>query len=418
MKAEIIAIGSELLMGETQDTNSGWLAVRLPQLGLELQWVTVVGDDLNHLIEILKRAWGRSDYIFTIGGLGPTLDDLTREGIAKMLEEEISEDPELVSWLNDTFSSRGIGSMPKQNLRQAWVIPSATPIKNEMGTAPSWWVERDNKILVTIPGPPNELIHMWNTEIYPRIQSRIVGSVIMARTFKTIGLSEAAVDEMVSEIYEMPGIELGCYAKADGIYLRAIARSSSQNESLLALDLADKAIRPILGDFLWGIDDESPEERVATLLKQSNFTISVLESLTGGLITSAITEVPGSSDYLVGGMTVYSNDSKVKAGVPVNLIEKYGAVSDETARAMAKAACSYFGSSCGIGITGVAGPDNQPGENAEPGTVFIAVAHPKGVEVRKYKFPPRRTLVRGRAVTQSLLQLAQVLQMNGYVNQN
>ena len=133
MKAEIIAIGSELLMGETQDTNSGWLAVRLPQLGLELQWVTVVGDDLNHLIEILKRAWGRSDYIFTIGGLGPTLDDLTREGIAKMLEEEISEDPDLVSWLKDTFSSRGIGSMPKQNLRQAWVIPSATPIKNEMG---------------------------------------------------------------------------------------------------------------------------------------------------------------------------------------------------------------------------------------------------------------------------------------------
>lgn len=414
MKAEIIAIGSELLMGETQDTNSGWLAVRMPELGLQLQWVTVVGDDLSHLTEILKKAWVRSDYVFTIGGLGPTLDDLTREGIASMLSEEITEDPELVRWLEDSFARRGLGSMPKQNLRQAWVIPSAKPIKNQMGTAPSWWVERDNKVLVTIPGPPNELMNMWNTEIYPRIQDRIDGSVIMARTFKTIGLSEAAVDEMVNEIYKMPGIELGCYAKADGIYLRAIARAENQNAAKSSLDRADEAIRPILGDFLWGTDDESPEERVAELLKSSKFTVSVFESLTGGLITSTITEVPGSSDYLLGGMTVYSNQSKVKAGVQYELIEKYGAVSAETASAMAEAACTYFGSDCGIGVTGVAGPAMQPGESIEPGTVFIAIAHPKGVEVKQYKFPPRRTLVRGRTVTQALLQLAQILQINQY----
>ena len=160
-------------------------------------------------------------------------------------------------------------------------------------------------------------------------------------------------------------------------------------------------------------------KQIKKFRESKSFSICLAESCTGGMISSKLTSISGSSAFFEGSVVSYSNNLKNHLlKVPKSVINKYGAVSEETARAMAKAACSYFGSSCGIGITGVAGPDNQPGENAEPGTVFIAVAHPKGVEVRKYKFPPRRTLVRGRAVTQSLLQLAQVLQMNGYINQN
>ena len=167
MKAEIIAVGTELLMGETQDTNSSWIGSRLPEIGLEPEWVTIVGDDLARLTDIVTRAWQRSDVVLTIGGLGPTLDDLTRDGIAQMLHEEITVDPGLKAWLEESFAQRNMTPMPQQNLRQAGIIPSASSIHNSMGTAPSWWIERDGKILATMPGPPREMMNMWETEIAP-----------------------------------------------------------------------------------------------------------------------------------------------------------------------------------------------------------------------------------------------------------
>ena len=409
MKAEIIAVGSELLMGETQDTNSGWLATRMPELGLELQWVTAVGDDLAKLTEILDRAWRRSDFVFTIGGLGPTLDDLTRDAIARMLGEEIAVDSGLVAWLEESFSRRGINPMPPQNIRQAMVIPSAVPVRNEMGTAPSWWLERDGKVLVTLPGPPNELMHMWATEIVSRLRKKITGSVIMARTFKTIGLSEATVDELCGRVYDMQGIDFGCYAKPDGIYVRTIARAQDEQAALSSLLRAEEEIRNVLGEYLWGVDDETPEARVGQLLRERGYTVAVLESLTGGLIGGALSEIPGASRYFLGGGIVYSNEAKVAAGVAASVIREYGAVSYETAEAMANAACNTYGADCGIAVTGVAGPEHQPGEDVAPGTVFIGVAHPGGVRVEKYTFPARRPLVRGRAVTMALLLLAQEL---------
>ena len=410
MKAEIVAVGSELLMGETADTNSGWLATHMPELGLELQWVTVVGDDLPRLTEILDRAWRRSDYVFTIGGLGPTLDDLTRDAVAKMLGEEITTDPELVAWLEEAFARRSNQPMPRQNLRQASVIPSSSPIRNAMGTAPSWWVEKDDKVLVSLPGPPNELMHMWATEMAPRLKERIVGSVILSRTFKTIGLSEAAVDEMVNHIYDDPSVDLGCYAKPDGIYLRGVARATSQEVAIEALDHIEGDVRGILGANLWGVDEETPEAKVSALLTERGYTLAVLESLTGGLIAGALTDVPGASEYFLGGTVAYSSRVKVIAGVPADTIRRYGAVSAETAEAMAVAACATYGADCGIGVTGVAGPQKQEGESEEPGTVFVSVALPGGVEVKKYSFPPRRPLVRGRTVAMALLQLAYALQ--------
>ncbi len=408
MKAEIIAVGTELLMGETQDTNSSWLGTRLPELGLELEWVTIVGDDLPRLTDILERAWRRSDVIITVGGLGPTLDDITRDGIAKMLREEMTIAPELRAWLEESFSRRNIRPMPQANLRQARVIPSCVAILNAMGTAPGWWIERDGKLLVTLPGPPRELTNMWTTEVAPRLKDFIPGQVILSRTFKTIGLSEAALDEMVRHVYDIPGMDFGVYTKPDGIYVRAIAKAEAESDALQTLRRAENEIREALGEYIWGTDEDAPSERVGQLLRERSYTLGVMESCTGGMLGAAITDVPGSSDYFVGGAITYSDATKVAAGVPSEVIGEFGAVSEETARAMAAAACGTYGADCGVGVTGVAGPGDHDGVQA--GTVFIGVAVPSGVGVQQYAFPSRRPLVRNRAVTAALLQLAQALQ--------
>ena len=411
MNAEIIAVGTELLMGETQDTNTSWIGQRLPEFGLELEHAAIVGDDLTRLTETLDRAWRRADVVIAMGGLGPTLDDLTRDAIAKMLGEPLTTDPELKVWLEENFARRNVRPMPKQNLRQAGLIPSAVAIRNAMGTAPSWWIERDGKLLITLPGPPRELANMWTTEIAPRLKERLPGKKIMSRAFKTIGLSEAAVDEMARDVYDIPGMDFGVYAKPDGIYLRAIAKADTETEALNTLLRAETMVRDALGPYIWGTDEEHPPERAGELLRRRGYTLAVMESCTGGMVGAALTEVPGSSDYFLGGAITYSNAMKAQAGVPERTLEANGAVSEEAAREMAEAARRTFGADCGVSVTGVAGPGDQDGVKA--GTVFIGVAAPSGSTVTRHEFPSRRPLVRNRAVTAALLQLIQALQEPG-----
>ncbi len=408
MNAEIIAVGTELLMGETQDTNTSWIGQRLPEFGLELEYAAIVGDDLTRLTETLDRAWRRADVVIAMGGLGPTLDDLTRDAIAKMLGEPLTTDPELKVWLEENFARRNVRPMPKQNLRQAGLIPSAVAIRNAMGTAPSWWIERDGKLLITLPGPPRELANMWTTEIAPRLKERLPGKKIMSRTFKTIGLSEAAVDEMARDVYDVPGMDFGVYAKPDGIYLRAIAKADTEAEALNTLLRAETMVRDALGPYIWGTDEEYPPERAGELLRRRGYTLAVMESCTGGMVGAAITEISGSSDYFLGGAIAYSNAMKAQAGVPDQTLQANGAVSEDAAREMAEAARRTFGADYGVSVTGVAGPDDQNGVKA--GTVFIGVAAPSGSTVTRHEFPSRRPLVRNRAVTAALLQLIQALQ--------
>ena len=408
MNAEIIAVGTELLMGETQDTNTSWIGQRLPEFGLELEYAAIVGDDLTRLTETLDRAWRRADVVIAMGGLGPTLDDLTRDAIAKMLGETLTTDPELKVWLEENFARRNVRPMPKQNLRQAGLIPSAVAIRNAMGTAPSWWIERDGKLLITLPGPPRELANMWTTEIAPRLKERLPGKKIMSRTFKTIGLSEAAVDEMARDVYDVPGMDFGVYAKPDGIYLRAIAKADTEAEALTTLLRAETMVRDALSPYIWGTDEEYPPERAGELLRRRGYTLAVMESCTGGMVGAAITEISGSSDYFLGGAIAYSNAMKAQAGVPDQTLQANGAVSEDAAREMAEAARRTFGADCGVSVTGVAGPDDQNGVKA--GTVFIGVAAPSGSTVTRHEFPSRRPLVRNRAVTAALLQLIHALQ--------
>ncbi|MDA1036162.1 MAG: nicotinamide-nucleotide amidohydrolase family protein, partial [Chloroflexi bacterium] len=220
-------------------------------------------------------------------------------------------------------------------------------------------------------------------------------------------LSEAAVDEMVGELYDMPGMDFGVYAKPDGIYVRAIAKSDTEAEALKTLMTAEEKIRNALGEYIWGTDEDEPPKRVGDLLREKKYKVAVMESCTGGMVGAAITDIAGSSDYFVGGAITYTPESKVDAGVPAETIRDFGVVSEETAAAMANAACQKFGADCAISVTGVAGPGDQ-GE-IKAGTVYIGVATPEGVTVERYQFPSRRPLVRNRAVTAALLQMVKAL---------
>ena len=223
MKAEIFSIGSELLMGELTDTNSSWIAARLPPLGVQLQWVTIVGDDQGKITEAISRGLQRSDLLITTGGLGPTRDDLTREAVAGALGETPVVQEDVVKALEEFFRSRG-SVMPATNIKQALLIPSARFIRNRQGTAPGWWAERDGKIVICLPGPPGEMQAIWQEEVEPCLRRLVTDEVTITRNIKTMGLSEGAIDEVMAEYFGRENPELGIYSKPDGIHLRIIAR--------------------------------------------------------------------------------------------------------------------------------------------------------------------------------------------------
>lgn len=407
MKAEILAFGTELLMGEIVDTNSAHIASRLPALGVELQAISIVGDEMEELVGALRRGLIRSDIIFTTGGLGPTADDLTREAIAEVLNEPLERDPHLVADLEQTYLSRGT-TMPLGNLKQATRIPSVTIIPNPRGTAPGWWSEKDGHIIVAMPGVPAELEYMWENQVTPRLLERDTGLVIVSRNIKTFGLGEAAVGDQIHHLFGKGNPYLGIYPRQDGIHLRVIARAATQNAAWSLIEPLENEIRMILGPLIWGTDNETAESRVGAELEKLGLTIAVMESCTGGLLASSITDIPGCSNYFNGGVVTYTNNSKTAYGVDPGLIEQHGAVSAQVAEAMAQGVRQVLGSDIGVGITGVAGP--APLEGVEPGTVYMAVAWKGGARSSSNRFLPNRPLVKRRAVTQALLQVYTLLQ--------
>ena len=403
MYAEIIASGTELLMGEIQDTNSSWLASQLPQLGLEVRQATLVGDDPERYVEVLRRSWQRNPYTFTTGGLGPTSDDVTREVISQVFSEETYVDPQQLEHLTSIFRSRG-SEMPASNIKQAWLIPSAGAIPNRMGTAPGWWAEKAGRVIVAMPGPPRELKDIWEREVAPKLRLRIEGNVVLTKTLKTIGLSEGAVDEMAAPVLTSENPYVGVYAKPDGIHLRIISRGPDHTEANKLLLSVENQLRHIFTDSIWGIDEETAENSVGELLRRRGLTLATMESCTGGLLADSITNVAGSSGYFKGGIVSYTNELKIAYGVPASLIEEHGAVSAQVAETMAEAIRIELGADYGLGITGVAGPDSL--EDKPPGTVYIGVARSGGMESAYHRFPSTsRSLVKNRAVIMALLAL-------------
>jgi nicotinamide-nucleotide amidase len=375
MRAEILSCGTELLLGHISDTNATFLAQSLSSLGIDLYFVSQVGDNQGRIIETLRRAWERSDLVIMTGGLGPTEDDLTRESISALLGETMQVDPQLEAELRSYFSVRSI-PMPERNLKQATQIPSAQVLPNPRGSAPGWFVEKDGHIIVAMPGVPREMYRMWEEEAVPRLSSSAGGS-IFTRIFRVAGLGESAVEERLDSILHNTNPTLATYAKTDAVDVRVTAKAESREKAEALVTEMETQVRKLLGHHIFGTDKETLESVVGGYLAERKQSLAVMESLTGGLLANTITNNPGSSQYFVGGVVSYSSELKVQMGVPAETIERFGAVSPETARAMAEAVRHLLRTDYGIGVTGVAGPDKQ--EEKPVGTVYIAIAGPQGI---------------------------------------
>ena len=406
MKGEIISIGTELLMGEITDTNSSFLASQQPPLGIQILWITQVGDDLEMLSGAIGRALDRSDIVLTTGGLGPTDDDLTREAIAHCLGEEMVVQEDALNHLKTYFLGRDM-EMPQRNIKQATLISSAQFIPNKRGTAPGWWVEKNGKIIVAMPGPPGEMQPLWQEEVVPRLRQKVRGQIIVTRNIKTNGLSEGSVDETLSAFFGKENPYLGIYAKADGIHLRIIARAQNEEKAQELIQPMENGIVSLIRPNVWGYDDDTPEAVVGQLLTQKGLSLATMESCTGGLLSSTVTDVPGSSSYFRGGLVTYSIEAKTAAGVSASLIEDYGAVSQQVADAMAEAARLQMKADIGIGVTGVAGPAEVEGKPV--GTVYFSIALDESVNSFPARLPPRRALIKSRTVATALIELIRLL---------
>ena len=416
MHAEILSIGTELLMGELVDTNSSYLASELAKLGIEVRWVTKVGDDPERLHEAIARAFERSDVTLTSGGLGPTSDDLTRETIAKVCGEQMTVQDDLLKHLRGLFANRGF-PMPETNVKQATLIPSAEAIANPMGTAPGWWVERDGNVIVAMPGPPREMQRMWEHEVAPRLEELNPGVVIVTRNLKTFGISEGGLDEMLSPLFESENPVLGIYSKQDGIHLRMIATMETEDESKALIAPMEAEIRGIIGDdSIWGEDDDTPESRVVSRLRAHGLTLAVADDFTGGVLTSRLSDVEGAGDVLRGSVTA-STDVLNEQGVNIRLTssEKFNdRMGDENliiAERMAKHARTMFGADVGLGMTGYdwggwyGGFSMHGSERLQRGLLRTPISwRSSGMSVQRLQSTHRERIL-GRAISQTLILL-------------
>jgi nicotinamide-nucleotide amidase len=413
VNAEIIAVGSELLTPHRQDTNSLYLTEKLNDLGVEVRFKCIVGDDREGLTAAAKLAMRRSDIIIFSGGLGPTEDDLTRESVADALGLGLQRDPQIVAKLEERFAKRGM-KMSANNLKQADVVASATALPNALGTAPGQWIagmyDGQERLLMLLPGPPYELKALFENECLPRLRARIPPQHIATRTLKMAMMPESQVDARVAPIYKTyTDVETTILAGAGEIqlHLRCRKDSSAEAEARVA-ELADQ-IEDELGDAIFSRKGESIEQIVSYLLQMRSMTLAVAESCTGGLLAERITSLGGSSRYFLGGAVVYSNELKTQfANVPKALIDQHGAVSREVASAMAEGIRKRCVASYGVGITGVAGPGGGT-EQKPVGLVYIALASEEDTQVVERNFPGDRTRIRQFSTQQALEMIRRAL---------
>lgn len=377
MRAEILSCGTELLLGHITDTNATYLAQSLSALGIDLYFVSQVGDNLGRIVETLKRAWERSDIIIMTGGLGPTEDDLARESISTLLGETMQVDPQLEAELRGMFAARN-ATMPERNVKQATLIPSAQALPNPRGTAPGWWVEKDKHIIVAMPGVPREMYRMWEYEVLPRLEP-YTGGLIFTRILRVSGMGESTVEERLDALLHRDNPTIATYAKQDAVDVRITAKSEDKAEAEHMVAEMEQQVRGILGHYIFGVNRDTLQSVIGKILQERKQSLAVMESLTGGLLSSTLTDAQNSSRHFIGGVAAYSVKVKEQMGVPHEIIEKYGTISEETARAMAHAIRERLEADYGMGITGVAGPDEQEGKPV--GTVHIAIEGPDGVVI-------------------------------------
>jgi len=401
MRAEFIGIGSELLTSLKPETNSIYISQRLEEVGIKLAFKTICGDHEEDIINALKTARSRVQLIIITGGLGPTDDDLTRQAVSKFLGRELIFKEEIVERIAGRYRMRG-KEMPEINIRQGFVIDGSEIIPNPVGTAPGMWIEESGTYLAILPGPPSEMIPMFDSFILPKLRE-ISPFYISKCVLKIAGLTESEVDSLISEISRRArSTNISVLASPGIIEIHIISRSKkSIEDSHSIMEEVKNKIKEVLGENVFS-EGENLEEVVGKLLRERGETLSVAESCTGGLLSSKITDVPGSSDYFQRGFIVYSNLAKIEnLGIPEDLIEKEGAVSQPVAKLMAKKVREISRTTYGIGITGIAGPGG--GTPDKPvGTVHIAISWEGGEEHTKNYFFGTREQIRTQSAIKAL----------------
>lgn len=405
-RAETIAVGSELLALGRADTNSGVIAGRLAALGIDVVARSIVGDQLTHLELAVRTALQRADVVLLTGGLGPTDDDLTRQAVAAALGRGLFEDPVQAARIAERFQKRNL-PMPEINRRQAMIIDGAVRLDNPNGTAPGQWIALGPQAIALLPGPPREMTPMLDALVAGPLGAGAGLQRTYSRGLKVAGRSESAVEATLQPLYAdwrvaSPPIDATILAAGGRIELHLFTRSDDPPAASAALSAAIDRAAEALGPAVYTTRDETLEEVAGRLLREAGWRVSVAESCTGGLLGARLTDVPGSSAWVEGGVITYSNAAKgALAGVPASLIATHGAVSEPVAVALAAGARQRCETEVGIGITGIAGPDG--GSEAKPvGTVFIAIQTPAQVACRHASFVGDRAVVRLQSVSAAL----------------
>jgi len=402
-RAAIIAVGSELLTPVRVDTNSLFITEHLNALGIDVVVKAVAGDDREELAHLLRAALARTDLVVFTGGLGPTDDDVTREVVAATLGRALTEDTAITERLRARFAARGYaGAMPESNRRQAMVPAGARVIENTRGSAPGLWLEEGDAVIILLPGPPRELHPMLTALVGSSLLERSAGAPLVRRVLKITGRIESQTDEALQPLYRTweqssPRINATILAALGQIELHLSSRAESHDGAVRALEAAVHQVREVIGDDVFSVDGRAMEAVVGEMLASRGKRIALAESCTGGLLTSRLTDIPGSSQYVMQAVVVYSNGAKTSLlGVPPALLAAHGAVSEPVAIAMADGVRSRAAVEIGVGVTGIAGPGGGSAEKPV-GTVAIAASTEAGTRSRMFRFHGERDQVKFQA---------------------
>ncbi len=403
MVVELVSVGTELLLGNIVNTNARYLAEKCAMLGLNVYYQTTVGDNEERLSEVIRTALNRSDIVVLNGGLGPTEDDLTKETCAKVMGLPLVKDVHTEERLKEHYRGRKKEDLPDSNWKQALIPEGAAVFDNENGTAPGLAVEKDGKTAILLPGPPGELYPMVENQVCPYLQNKN-SEVILSQMIKICGYGESKVEEMILDLIDsQTNPTLATYAKLKEVHLRVTARAASEEEAKKLLKPVVKEIKKRFGDAVYTTyENETLQDAVVKLLKKHELTVTTAESCTGGLLAGTLVSVPGVSDVFKEGFVTYSNKAKRRLlDVSKSTLKKYGAVSPQTAKEMAKGGVFATDADVCIAITGLAGPDGATPEKPV-GLVYIACYMNDKVQVEEFRFKGNRQKVREQSVVQAL----------------
>lgn len=390
MKAEIVSVGTELLLGSITDTNATFLAQELSPLGIDLYYVSQVGDNLGRIVEVLGRAWGRSDLTIITGGVGPTDDDMTREAIAAMLGETPTVDETLIEQVERTFRLRGI-PVPEKNRKQAWLIPSAQALLNPIGTAPGWIVDRNGRMLISMPGVPREMFRMWREEALPRVRAYLPETTIVSRTLKTIGIGESAAEQQLGELVNATNPTTATYAKDDGVHVRITAKAQTEEIARAMIAPVEVDARGRLGDTIYGIDDETLPGALLRLAATRDLTLATADINTGARLAALFGDDPAAHGHYRGGWVLHLDDAAALVGIGMDDLEGLAtAVAGKVREEMAASA----------GMTALAQLSDQPdpATGRYRGTLVIATDLGGRTATKRHEFASTAADLRRRAI--------------------